>query len=105
MSTKLTKLSPSSVALSGASAATATVTAATAGNSAALTSANGEPPSNRPFGPWSGLSGTLRLTMVLGFVSYRRERRSRVLLGLALLSLLALASTMLACGAEANPAG
>jgi hypothetical protein len=98
-------VSPSSVALSGASAATATVTVTTAGNSAALAPPNSEPPSNRPFGRWSGLSDTLRLAMVLGFVSYRRERRSRLLLGLALLSLLAIASTMLACGGGSSSVG
>jgi hypothetical protein len=91
-------ISPSSVTLSGASAATANVTVTTAGNSARLTLPHSDPPPGRPFGSWFALSGTLRLAMLVSFAAYRRERRRRLLYGLAFLSLLAIASTITACG-------
>jgi hypothetical protein len=89
-------VSPSSVKLSG-SAATATVTVTTAGGSAALTQPVDGLGGNL-FRSWSALSGTLVLAMLASFAGWRRERRPRLLYGLAFLCLLSVGVTMSACG-------
>ncbi len=84
-------VSPSSIKLSG-STATATVTVTTVASSAGLTQ-----PLNRPggnmFGSWLALSGTLGLAMLVSLAGWGRERRPRLLYGLAFLCLLSIGVT------------
>jgi len=92
-------VSPSSVKLSG-SATTATVTVTTAGGSAGLTQ-----PGGNLFRSWSALSGTLVLAMLASFAGWRRERRPRLLYGLAFLCLLSVGVTVSACGGGGGGSG
>jgi hypothetical protein len=98
-------VSPSSIALRGTSASAATVTVTTAGNLAGLMLPIGGPPSDRPFGSWLALSGTLGLPILVSLAACRRGRRTRLLYGLAFLSLLAIGSTMSACGGGSSSMG
>jgi hypothetical protein len=95
-------VSPSSVKLSG-SAATATVTVITAGASAGLKQPIKGP--GRMFRSWSALSGTLVLAMLVSLAGWRRERRPRLLYGLAFLCLLSVGVTMSACGGGGGSGG
>ncbi len=96
-------VSPSSIKLSG-SASTATVTVTTAGSSAGLTQPiNG--PSGNMFGSWLALSGTLGLAMLVSLAGCGRERRPRLLYGLAFLCLLSVGVTMSACGGGGSGSG
>jgi hypothetical protein len=95
-------VSPSSVKLSG-SVATATVTVITAGPSAGLKQPIKGP--GRMFRSWSALSGTLVLAMLVSLAGWRRERRPRLLYGLAFLCLLSVGVTMSACGGGGGSGG
>jgi uncharacterized repeat protein (TIGR03803 family) len=97
-------LSPSSITLEGTAVATAVMTVTTAGSSAALTQPIGWPPTEQRFGVWLTLSGTLGLTIFLNVAGWRRERRG-LLTGLLFLFLVAIGSTMLACGGGNGSSG
>jgi hypothetical protein len=89
-------VSPSSVMLSG-SATTAIVTVTTTGGSIGLRQPiNGR--GGNMFGSWLALSGTLGLTMLVSLGAWRRERRPRLLYGLAFLCLFSIGVTISACG-------
>jgi hypothetical protein len=96
-------VSPSSVKLSG-SATTATVTVTTSGSSAGLTQPISGPGGNL-FGSWLVWSGTFALAMLASFAGWGRERRPRLLYGLAFLCLLSVGVTTLACGGGGSGSG
>jgi hypothetical protein len=57
------------------------------------------------FRSWSALSGTLVLAMLVSLAGWRRERRPRLLYGLAFLCLLSVGVTMSACGGGGGSGG
>lgn len=91
-------VSPSSITLKGSSAATAVVTVSTAGNLAALTQPMIARPAGQQFGIWLALSGTLGLPIFMTLAGWRRGRGQLLTYSLAFLFLVAIGSTMLACG-------
>jgi hypothetical protein len=73
------------------------MTVATAGGSAGLTRPIHGPGGNI-FGSWTALSGTLVLAMLGSLAGWRRQRRPRLLYGVAFLCLLSVGVTMTGCG-------
>jgi len=90
-------VSPNSITL-GSSASTATVTVTTTGASAGVTQPISGPPADRFVGFWLAFGGALGLAILASLAGYRRQRRPRLLFGLALMSLLFLGVTISACG-------
>ena len=74
------------------------MTVTTAGTSVGLTQPISGPPAGSMFRSWLALSGALGLAMLGSLAGWRRERRPRLLYGLAFLCLLSLGVTMPACG-------
>jgi len=94
-------VSPSSITLNGSSASTATVTVTTTGSAVGMTQPfGGLPMGPSMFGSWLASWGTLGLVMmVTSVVALRRDLRQQLAVcGFTLLLLLAVGTTMPACG-------
>ncbi len=97
-------VSPGSITLNG-SAATATVAVTTAGGAAGLTQSGNGTGADGTFGAWLSLSGVLGLTMLVSLAGWSRKRGPQWAYSLAVLCLLSLGATMLACGGGGSGSG
>jgi hypothetical protein len=97
-------VSPGSITLNG-SASTATVSVTTSGGSAGATQSGNGAGAGSTFGSWLSLCGVLGLTMLVSLAGRSRTRGPQWAYSLAMLCLLSIGATMLACGGGSSGSG